>query len=72
VSPQVINTVHVRWWDGYLEVFAATEVRHGCDLLWMRLANGENRGIPLRGVRWFSLSVESHASTTTLPEEPGE
>ena len=55
------NIVNVRWNDGYLETFEATEVRFGCDLLWMRLSNGENRQIPLRGVRWFSTSIESHA-----------
>ena len=56
----MINKVTVRWWDGYLETFDATEVRFGCDLLWMRLANGSNRHIPLRQVRWYSTSIESH------------
>jgi len=59
-----MNIVHVRWWDGYLEAFTAVEVRFGCDLLWLRLDNGTNRHIPLRGVRWWSLSIESHADTT--------
>ena len=54
------NTVTVRWWDGYLEEFEATEVRFGCDLLFLRLADGKNRQIPLRHVRWFGLSIESH------------
>lgn len=54
------NKVTVRWHDGYLEEFDATEVRFGSDLLWMRLANGKNRHIPLRSVRWFGLSKESH------------
>lgn len=54
--------VSVRWFDGYLEEFAATEVRFGSDLLWMRLENGSNRHIPLREVRWFSMTPESHAS----------
>lgn len=56
----MINKVTVRWWDGYLETFEATEVRFGCDLLWMRLVNGSNRHIPLRQVRWYSTSIESH------------
>lgn len=56
----MINKVTVRWWDGYLETFEATEVRFGCDLLWMRLANGSNRHIPVRHVRWYSTSIESH------------
>ena len=56
----MINKVTVRWWDGYLETFEATEVRFGCDLLWMRLANGKNRHITLRMVRWFGMSEESH------------
>lgn len=55
-----INTVTVRWFDGYMEIFEATEVRFGCDLLWMRLKDGNNRHIPLRQVRWFGMSVESH------------
>lgn len=55
-----INIVTVRWWDGYMEEFECTEVRFGCDLLWMRLQNGKNRHIPLRQVRWYSLSRESH------------
>ena len=54
--------VAVRWWDGYLEHFEATEVRFGSDLLWMRLVSGENRNIPLRAVRWFSTTPESHAA----------
>lgn len=48
-----VNVVTVRWLDGYMEEFEATEVRFGCDLLWMRLASGQNRHIPLRQVRWF-------------------
>jgi len=52
--------VNVRWWDSYLEVFDCLEVRFGCDLLWLRLLEGSNRHIPLRHVRWFSLSQESH------------
>lgn len=55
-----VNTVTVRWFDGYMEVFEATEVRFGCDLLWMRLKDGNNRHIPLRQVRWFGMSKESH------------
>ena len=57
------NIVNVRWFDGYMETFTATEVRFGCDLLWMRLIDGQNRHIPLRMVRWFSTSRESHAVT---------
>jgi hypothetical protein len=53
--------VTVRWHDGYLEEFDATEVRFGHALLWMRLTNGGNRHIPLIGnVRWFSTTPESH------------
>lgn len=55
-----VNIVTVRWHDGYLEEFEATEVRFGCDLLWMRLEDGKNRHIPLRSVRWFAMSQESH------------
>lgn len=61
-----INAVNVRWFDGYLETFQATEVRFGNDYLWMRLTNGENRHIPLRTVRWFSLSKKSQAINETL------
>ena len=56
-----VNIVNVRWFDGYLETFEATEVRFGNAYLWMRLSNGQNRHIPLGQVRWFSLSIESHA-----------
>ena len=66
-NPTVVN---VRWWDGYLETFEASEVRFGCDLLWMRLADGGNRQIPLRGVRWWSLSKESHG--TDYKPNPGD
>lgn len=61
-----INAVNVRWFDGYLETFQATEVRFGNDYLWMRLTNGENRHIPLRTVRWFSLSKKSQVINETL------
>ena len=54
------NTVTVRWHDGYMEEFEATEVRFGSDLLFIRLQNGKNRHIPLRRVRWFGMSIESH------------
>lgn len=60
---KVVNTVTVRWHDGYMETFRATEVRFGSDLLWMRLEDGNNRHIPLRAVRWFGTSIESHQST---------
>jgi hypothetical protein len=52
--------VTVRWFDGYLEKFEATEARFGSDLLGMRLSDGANRHIPLRQVRWFSQTPESH------------
>lgn len=58
-----VNTVTVRWHDGHMETFRATEVRFGSDLLWMRLEDGNNRHIPLRSVRWFGTSIESHQST---------
>ena len=66
----MINTVTVRWHDGYLEEFRATEVRFGCDLLWVRLEDGKNRHIPLRSVRWFGMSQESHqtADQTTFDD----
>lgn len=33
--------VAVRWWDGYKENFECSEIRFGCDLLWMRLIGGK-------------------------------
>lgn len=57
---QKINTITVRWFDGYMEVFEATEVRFCSELLWIRLKDGNNRHIPLRQVRWFGMSEESH------------
>lgn len=62
---QKIITVNVRWGDGYLETFEASEVRFGRDLLWIRLINGPNRHIPLREVRWFSTNPESHEMVDT-------
>ena len=56
------KNVAVRWWDGYLEEFEASEVRFGSDLLWIKQVDGKNRHIPLRQVRWFSLYPESHES----------
>ena len=52
--------VNVRWNDGYLEVFDCEEIGTGSDLLWMRLEDGGNRHVPLRQVRWFSTTPESH------------
>lgn len=52
--------VTVRWFDGYLEEFNCSEVRFGSDLLWMRLTSKKNRHIPLREVRGFSVTPESH------------
>ena len=63
-----INKVTVRWWDGYMEEFEATEVRFGCDLLFLRLVGGKNRQIPLRGVRWFGMSTESHQNCHLVKE----
>jgi len=59
----IMKKVTVRWHDGYLEQFEAPEVRFGSDLLWMRLVDGANRHIPLRSVRWFSVTPESHETT---------
>ena len=51
-----VKYVTVRWFDGYLESFEATDVRFGNALLWIKLAiTDENRHIPLREVRWFSV-----------------
>jgi hypothetical protein len=63
------KTVNVRWHDGYREVFETSEVRFGVDLLWMRLADGGNRHIPLRSVRWFSISGEDHEEATHAPTD---
>jgi len=66
------NIVNVRWWDGYLETFEASEARFGSDLLWLRLIDGANRHIPLRSVRWFSLSIESHAPVASSSPTGGD
>lgn len=55
-----LNIVTVRWFDGYMEEFEASEVRFGSDLLFVRLSDGKNRQIPLRQVRWFGMTKESH------------
>lgn len=68
----MIITVNVRWWDGYLESFEASEVRFGSDLLWMRLVDGKNRHIPLRGVRWYSTLPESHELQPQAEGREGE
>lgn len=50
-----LNIVTVRWLDGHMEVFKATEVSLGSDFLWMCLLNGSNRSIPFSKVsewRW--------------------
>jgi len=52
--------VYVRWFDGYLEEFLCDEVRFGSDLLWLKLLSGKNRHIPVRQVRWYSITPESH------------
>lgn len=55
-----MNTVTVRWFDGYLEEFVCSAVRFGAYILWMRLDSGKERIIPLAQVRWFSQSIEIH------------
>jgi hypothetical protein len=56
--------VNVRWFDGYLETFyEVTDVRFGSDLLWLVMVDKRNRHIPLRNVRWWSMSEESHGIT---------
>jgi len=61
-----VRKVVVRWFDGYLEEFICNEVRFGCDLLWMRLVSGQNRHIPLRMVRWYSITPESYEEEITI------
>lgn len=51
-----MQLVTVRWFDGYLEEFKVYEVRFGSDLLWMRLHTGDNRHIPTRHIRWYSIN----------------
>jgi hypothetical protein len=58
--------VSVRWFDGYLEEFDASEVRFGGYILWMRLLDGQNRHIPLSQVRWWSMTPESHATAKVV------
>jgi hypothetical protein len=62
IAPPTIH-VSVRWFDSYLEEFEAHEVRFGSDYIWIRLKNGQNRHIPLRNVRWFSVTPESHSKS---------
>lgn len=50
------SIVTVRWYDGYMETFECEEVRFGCDLLWMRLITKQNRHIPTRHIRWYSIT----------------
>lgn len=64
ILDDMVNVVNVRWHDGYLEAFRAVQVRFGSDLLWLVQDDGANRHIPLRSVRWFSLSRESHEERT--------
>ena len=55
VEDKKVYIVKVRWWDEYFETFDCTDVRFGSDLLWLILLGGNNRHIPLRGIRWFSM-----------------
>ena len=57
---KVVMLVAVRWFDAYYEEFECEEARFGSDLLWLKLTNGQNRHIPTRQVRWFSVYPESH------------
>lgn len=59
--------VTVRWFDGYLEEFECLEVRFGCDLLWLKLITNQNRHIPTRQVRWYSITPESHEQKCNQP-----
>ena len=68
IGESMMNTVYVRWFDGYYEEFAVKEVRYGSDLLFMRLTNGTNRHIPLRHVRWFGLEKAS-CQTVSVKED---
>ncbi len=52
--------VSVRWLDGYFESFGARQIRISESLIWLRLKNGNNRNIPLKNVRWYSVYPESH------------
>jgi len=61
----IMGKVNVRWWDGYFEEFEVEDVRFGCDLLWLKLKNGQNRHIPTRHVRWYSIYPESHEKEVT-------
>ena len=56
------NIVTIRWIDGYMEEFEASEVRFSGTTLWMRLTAGPERIIPLTQVRWFGQTTESHQS----------
>jgi len=58
--------VTVRWWDGYFESFECEEVRFGCDLLWLKLNSFQNRHIPTRQIRWYSINPESHEKVVKL------
>ena len=59
--------VTVRYRDGYREEYEADEVRFGADLLWIRLADGKNRHIPTREVRWWSIYPEDHEKAPETP-----
>lgn len=50
-----MKKVRVRWFDGYYEEFECKEVRAGNHILWMKLSDGENRWLPNKEIRWFSI-----------------
>ena len=55
-----MKEVTVRWFDAYKETFKeVSEVRIGCDLLFIEFKEGKNRHIPLRQVRWVEIQPKT-------------
>lgn len=61
--------VTVRWWDGYIETFDATEVRAGAYMLYIKF-NDDERRIPLQQVRWYKFN--HRATCESVCQEMGK
>lgn len=62
-----IIEISVRWFDGYLKEFSARDVSFGSDMLCIKLLDDKTCYVPLRSVRWFSMTPESHGKDHSSP-----
>ena len=50
-----IKIIRISYLDSFVEDLEVTKIQHSPAMLRLRMADGNNRNIPMQNVRWFGV-----------------